>query len=94
MRLPRFTTRRLMVLVAVAGLAMGVALELRRRSEFFQRIAQAHAERAVENLWGILGPDADSASRKYVYHNGLSQKYKRAARYPWLPVPPDPPPPE
>ena len=22
------------------------------------------------------------------------QKYRRAARYPWLPVPPDPPPPE
>jgi hypothetical protein len=24
----------------------------------------------------------------------IAEKYERAARYPWLPVPPDPPPPE
>jgi hypothetical protein len=28
------------------------------------------------------------------YHSGLTQKYERAARYPWLPVEPDLPEPE
>lgn len=38
---------------------------------------------------------ADSTSgRLAAYHRKLSAKYQRAARYPWLPVEPDPPPPE
>jgi hypothetical protein len=35
-----------------------------------------------------------SASRCFAiarYHATLKQKYERAARYPWSPVPPDPP---
>ena len=28
------------------------------------------------------------------YHAALFRKYERAARYPWLPVAPDPPPPD
>jgi hypothetical protein len=28
------------------------------------------------------------------YHSLMARKYERASRYPWLPVPPDPPPPD
>ena len=28
------------------------------------------------------------------YHTAMARKYRHAARYPWLPVEPDPPPPE
>jgi hypothetical protein len=32
--------------------------------------------------------------RKISYHESLARRYERAARYPWLPVEPDPPEPE
>lgn len=32
--------------------------------------------------------------RRIAYHEAMSRKYDRAARRPWLPVPPDPPEPE
>jgi hypothetical protein len=32
--------------------------------------------------------------RKIFYHESLARRYERAARYPWLPVEPDPPEPE
>jgi hypothetical protein len=35
-----------------------------------------------------------SWERKIDYHANLRRKYERAARYPWLPVAPDPPEPE
>src|SRR5947209_518836 len=41
--------------------------------------------------------EADEASlrrSKSTYHSALRAKYERAARYPWLPVAPDPPEPK
>ena len=38
--------------------------------------------------------DAEQATRRAAYHASLKRKYERAARYPWLPVEPDPPPPK
>jgi hypothetical protein len=35
-----------------------------------------------------------SLNRREAYHAALTAKYERAARYPWLPVAPDPPEPE
>lgn len=34
------------------------------------------------------------ARRRTAYHAAMARKYRRAARYPWLPVAPDPPEPE
>ena len=32
-----------------------------------------------------------SEQRRADYHGAMRRKYERAARYPWLPVEPDPP---
>jgi hypothetical protein len=34
---------------------------------------------------------AADAARAHAYHAAMAHKYERAARYPWLPVEPDPP---
>src|SRR5829696_982457 len=39
-----------------------------------------------------VGPRKLAAARRLeAYYGRLRAKYERAARYPWLPVPPDPP---
>ena len=38
--------------------------------------------------------DAGVAKARAAHHAALRSKYERAARYPWLPVEPDPPEPE
>ena len=45
---------------------------------------------------GTVVPGADDPylPGKIALHRTLMEKYRRAARYPWLPVPPDQPPPE
>ena len=89
MRLPRFTTRRLMVLVAIAGVVLGAGQELRRRSSRYRAIAIAH----LPNSRHIFGNRWET-SPQLDYHDAMFEKYDRLARYPWLPVPPDPPMPE
>lgn len=37
---------------------------------------------------------AGQIARRVAYHAAMARKYRRAARYPWLPVEPDPPEPE
>ncbi len=37
---------------------------------------------------------AEDSERRADYHSQLTEKYRLAALYPWLPVPPDPPEPE
>jgi hypothetical protein len=38
--------------------------------------------------------DSDRMIDRADHHAAMVRKYERAARYPWLPVEPDPPPPE
>src|SRR5262249_5072297 len=104
MRLPRLTTRRLMVLVAVVGIILG--LETRRIQ--FLELASYHSGQAMptmrfryDGVWITqdVFPDLPSGTKAYrttrsEWHAGLADKYARAARYPWLPVPHDPPPPD
>ena len=102
MRLPplRFTVKRMMVAVALVGTGLGVAIERRKR---FERIADHHraefqrlARRLPQIGYGdpfddpILGP----VWRRLEWHEPMRLKYEHAARYPWLPVEPDPPEPE
>jgi hypothetical protein len=98
MRLPRMTTRRWMVAVALAGLAMGRAIDgvrLKRRHDDFTARAQHHEQiEAMFRSWGrttssrlkYLQPDI---SQNRDYHAAMANKYRHAARYPWLPVEPD-----
>jgi hypothetical protein len=85
MRLPRFRVRTLMLLVVLVA----VPLTLLDRRARFLGLANRH-----EGLIGPPpGPYAKSASPRSGWHWELSNKYRRAAERPWLPVEPDPPPP-
>jgi hypothetical protein len=99
--MPRFTVRRLMIAVAIIGLALALAVMLKRSGEF-----RALAEKQAYYEAGSLayaddargeGGDPQRVARgeqMAAYHRALKAKYERAARYPWLPVEPDPPEPE
>lgn len=50
-------------------------------------------ERDVELAFGP-GSVTHRLYRRWRYHDSLAEKYKEAARSPWLPVAPDPPEPE
>jgi hypothetical protein len=110
MSLPRlrFTVRRMMVVVAVV-LATVVALR-KRSENLWQATAfhAREAQSAADAVWGLqrIGRNLDGsvpeANRRltaefwvrHSHHKALEQKYAHAARYPWLPVPPDPRKPE
>jgi hypothetical protein len=92
MRLPRMTTRRWMVVVVVVGLLMG-GVRLKRRHDDSVGRARFHNEMAATWIARGIGAAADDPipQRLIVYHGLLARKYWYAARYPWLPVEPDPP---
>ncbi len=94
MKLPRvrFTVRRMMVAVAVASLALGLSQWMRRRSGRFDEIHRRHVRASFEIAYSS-GPWSDKEARM-TYHWRMITKYERAARYPFLPVAPDPPEPE
>ena len=97
MRLPRFTTRRLMVLVAVVALAFEAERLLRWRAHCLMK-AEVHADRANDFISGLTEVCFENETpgmrgRLQRHWTALAEKYRRAARYPWLPVAPDPPPP-
>jgi hypothetical protein len=99
MRWPRIRIRTMMAAVVVAALALAVYAGIERRRSRLQRLAQHHWE--IVATHSVVGTDAKrtifraSASlhnRQIAhYHVNLAHKYGRAARYPWLPVEPDPP---
>lgn len=102
MRLPRMTTRRWMVVVAVVAPGTSACVEtirLRqlsvyygfraRRAAWKVRLYSQGLERGFMNydLWC----PADFCRREVAINAPLRLKYALAARYPWLPVKPDPP---
>jgi len=104
--LPRMTTRRWMLAVATVAMLCAGGLTIYRRSAHFQALAEHHGSKAgVLQLTGpnggpageirILGINDVPINRKLAdWHLELRDKYRAASRRPWLPVPPDPPPPE
>jgi hypothetical protein len=102
MRLPRVrvTIRRVMVAIAVMAVVFGVWV---RRKQFLDR-ARYYADASLSPISDPPPPGDDALQeweseqarqRERVEHfERLGLKYERAARYPWLPVAPDPPEPE
>ncbi len=93
MRLLRMTTRRWMTVITTIGVALGGVETLRR-----QAIAFAMASRHGDVRYAIMNgyvPDRQRVRRLLdgyeKYHRDMEQKWRRAARYPWLPVEPNPP---
>src|SRR4051794_26783659 len=73
MRLPRITTRRLMVLVAVAALPLVLFTELRRRQNSHARLANIHEKRRSDY--------ADKATWSRAYNTRYHDKAKQAREY-------------
>ena len=101
MRYPRMTTRRWMVAVAIIALGCAVLASLierrrayliERRRERFARIADRHISVFLTPAQ-VRDPERRSAER-LDWHGKMADKYLHAARYPWLPVEPDPPKPK
>jgi hypothetical protein len=96
MRLPRMTTRRWMIAVAVFGLAMGgiaYALRLERLRVYyhFRAVNLRMAEQSCRSpSYRDEVQDLAAAERL----RRLAEKYEYAARHPWLSIAPDPPAPE
>jgi hypothetical protein len=115
-RLPRMTTRRWMVLVAVVALVFASAatiVRLRSLRDLYEccaALCEAHADvlegagrvhsvcSRSDLLFGSSSPAPDTtphqAELTAPQYRRLARIYQRAARYPWLPVPPDPPEPK
>jgi hypothetical protein len=89
-----------MVAVAVVGAALGLRLYLREKADPLSRgyraIADQHAIRVHQLSETIRYNPAEEARimPQIEHHSAMEQKYGRAARYPFLPVAPDPPEPE
>jgi hypothetical protein len=109
MRLPRvrFTVRRMMVSVAVASSCVAAYLVATRGGEFREeaieylqreqfRVKAEHYGHRLADLSDIkvIPGHPDPLHRRREYYDQMRKKYERAARYPWLPVAPDPPEPE
>jgi hypothetical protein len=90
---PRFTMRRLILVVAIVGLLVGGWLWGERRRTKFAELEFRHQMLSIPR---IIDPDLKPGPPKEVanYHREMAEKYRFAATYPWLPVAPDPPEPE
>jgi hypothetical protein len=102
MRLPRMTTRRWMLVVAVAAVTFG-AIAIERRRVRFGEIADYHAGRVrrlrsrhnmIRRPDGSYVPRGVPSPRLVNFHTRMANKYRLAASRPRLPVEPDPPEPE
>jgi hypothetical protein len=107
MRLPRMTTRRWMAAVAVVAFAIAAGQMWRRSIEYAGRARRyAMTERYLRETEAIVSKIKPS-DRPFGAHTprvglpvmiahfaDLRRKYEHAARYPWVPVEPDPPAPE
>jgi hypothetical protein len=92
----RITVRKLMIVVLIVALSIGLG-KLYIRRQTYLKIAAEHkaAAEAIDNL-------GTSHFYKYIiyidavreWHKEMQGKYEEAARYPWLAVEPDPPPPQ
>ena len=89
MRLHRITTRRRFAVIAVATLVLGLWV----RQQRLLAIALRHNLPATSCV-GCPPEEQRRIMRQNAYNREMVRKYRLAARYPWLPVPPDPPPPE
>ena len=105
----RLRTLLVAVAVVALALGAGMILQrqsiLRRTAAYHERMerVQAAKVRGIENLARAATTpelaaetraDAMVEARIGAHHARLKQKYRRMSTRPWLPVAPDPPPPE
>src|SRR5262245_33241113 len=88
MRLPRMTTRRWMIIIVIIALLLEIEVTLRRAVDLWQKAVENElAEKALKT---IPMPGYSALWCRADYHARLKEKFRRAARSPWLSVEPDP----
>ena len=90
----RLTVRWMMIGVALAALAIGSMVARSRR---MGEVAARHDAQAIEHSQMMPLPNgglAELLDNRGQWHRAMAEKYRHAARRPWLPVAPDPPEPE
>jgi hypothetical protein len=92
------TTGRWIILAALTAVSLKVWDVSQRRYGYIRwRLSGLHRiEPLIEIAFGECAQtgrlnDAERYSRLLLYYRQLIAKYEWAARYPWLPVAPDPP---
>ena len=94
----RFTVRRMIVAVAIAGTFLGIWVRFHQRGDRFQTICDRHGDRILaigdELMRGEYDGKYKLHEKRLNYAVDMMRKYDRAARFPFLPVAPDPPEPE
>ena len=93
MRPPRFRLRTLLVAVAVAGLLLGCARDLGLAACHQMRVMRVGYTSMGLTCW-VDSRGVPVTERRSAWHEAMRNTYLRAAALPWLPVPPDPPPPD
>jgi len=102
MRMPRMTTRRWMILVAVVGASIqAIRWHLKWSRAYLWLAERRAASKSFRTLFvpgkgpvrinrngQLISPERDR------WYAATSDTYYRAAHFPWLPVEPDPPQPE
>jgi hypothetical protein len=87
-----------MIAVAVAAIVLGGGLGIprnRARREWLAGFHRAGAHSLMKNAEPGTSAIKDPAIRAQLrWHEAMGEKYGWAARYPWLPVGPDPPEPD
>lgn len=89
MKLPKVTTRHLLILAALVALGLGFRGWMHRRGDYFSAETTRYAKACL-----MEGPQLGGDARRRAYYWEMARKYERAARNPWLPVFPDPPEPK
>lgn len=103
LQFPRYTVRRLMVVVAIAGFACWVLLELldfwrfiknpyRNDPRYITLMRETSYRLKMAEVHSKMA--AHSAGRWAEFHAAMNAKWKQAAYFPRRPVEPDPPEPE
>jgi MFS family permease len=66
-----------------------------RRNDFRERalIHESNERHFSGASWAVFDPNLPPDAKRAAYHRRMRLKYERAARYPWLPVAADSPPP-
>ena len=91
MRRPRAKLWMVMVAVAVVAIAFPTTswlVEVNRKAEFYRVMG-----RYYRTVVTAPGATPEYRQRFASWRSTMILKYERAARYPWLPVEPDTPPP-
>jgi hypothetical protein len=89
MRLPRMTTRRWMVAMVIVAVALEGTMERRNRFRKITDYHRAESKKLASRLKCFAMTELDW--QPIEWHEWMRLKYDRAARYPWLPLEPDPP---